>query len=66
MREPPGPAVLFAILTRGIDGTTMRGYAETLSGWERLAVIAYILELPGPAAVRSSRAWADSLRARRP
>jgi high-affinity iron transporter len=65
MREPPGPAVLFAILTRGIDRTTMRGYAETLSGWERLAVIAYILELPGRAAVENSRLWADSLRNRR-
>lgn len=66
MREPPGPAVLYAILTRGIDGTTMRPHAELLSGWDRLALIAYLTTLPGPEAVRASRAWADSLRARRP
>ena len=66
MREPPGPAVLYAIVTRGIDGTPMLGHGNALSGWERLAVIAFILDLPGPAAVGSSRAWADTLRARRP
>ena len=66
MREPPGPAVLYAILTRGIDGTTMRGHSGVLSGWERLAVIAYVMDLPGAAATARSRAWADSIRARRP
>ena len=65
MREPPGPAVLYAILTRGIDGTLMRGFASDLGGWERLAVIAYVTQLPGGVAMRGSRAWADSLRARR-
>lgn len=65
MREPPGPAVLYAIVTRGIDGTTMRAHAVVLSGWERLAVLAYVLEMPGRAAVQNSRAWADTLRSRR-
>lgn len=65
MREPPGPAVLYAMVTRGIDGTTMRAHGEVLSGWERLAVIAYIMEMPGRAAMQNSRAWADTLRARR-
>jgi mono/diheme cytochrome c family protein len=65
MREPPGPAVLYAILTRGIDGTLMRGFAGELGGWERLAVIAYVTQLPGGAAMQAGRAWADSLRARR-
>ena len=64
MREPPGLAVLYAIVTRGIDGTTMRAFGETLGPWERLAVLAYISELPGAEAVRASRAWADSLRSR--
>lgn len=66
MREPPGPAVLYAILTRGIGATTMRPYGDQLSGWERLALIAYLTSLPGPDAVRASRAWADSLRRRKP
>lgn len=65
MREPPGPALLYAILTQGIEGTTMQGYADRLSAWERLALIAYLTSLPGPDAVRNSRAWADTLRARR-
>jgi mono/diheme cytochrome c family protein len=65
MREPPGPGVLYAILTRGIDGTLMRGFAGELGGWERLAVIAYVTQLPGNVATHGSRAWADSLRARR-
>lgn len=65
MREPPGLAMLYAIVTRGIDGTTMRSFGETLGPWERLAVLAYINELPGAEAVRASRAWADSLRSRR-
>jgi high-affinity iron transporter len=65
MREPPGPAVLYAIVTRGIDSTAMRAFGGTLGPWERLAVLAYIAELPGPEAVRASRAWADSLRLRR-
>jgi mono/diheme cytochrome c family protein len=65
MREPPGSGVLYAIMTRGIDGTLMRGFAGELGGWERLAVIAYVTQLPGGAAMRGSRAWADSLRARR-
>ena len=64
MREPPGPAVLYAILTRGIPVTGMRGFANELGGWERLALIAYVTQLPGGAAMRSSRAWADTLRAR--
>jgi hypothetical protein len=58
--------VLYAIVARGIDGTPMLGHGDALSGWERLAVIAFILDLPGPAAVRNSRTWADSLRSRRP
>jgi mono/diheme cytochrome c family protein len=65
MREPPGPAALYAILTRGIAGTSMQAPAAQLSGWERLALIAYLTSLPGPDAVRGSRAWADTLRARR-
>lgn len=65
MREPPGTAVLYAIMTHGIAGTTMQPYGAQLSGWERLAVIAYLTSLPGPDAVRNSRAWADSLRVRR-
>lgn len=64
MSVPPGPGVLYAILTRGIDGTTMRAFPD-LSGYERLAVIAYIQRMPGPAAMAQSRAWADSLRTRR-
>ncbi len=64
MREPPGPALLYAMLARGISGTTMPPAAE-LSGWERLAVLAFITSLPGPDAVAASRAWSDSLRARR-
>ena len=64
MREPPGPAVLYAILTRGIAGTSMQAPVAQLSGWERLALIAYVTSLPGPDAVRASRAWADSLRRR--
>ncbi len=66
MREPPGPAVLYAILTRGIDGTAMRAEAGALSGWERLAILAYVRELPGPNALAASKQWADTLRARRP
>jgi high-affinity iron transporter len=65
MRESPGPAVLYAILTRGIDGTLMRSFSNDLGGWERLAVIAYVTQLPGPTALLGSRAWADSLRARK-
>jgi hypothetical protein len=65
MREAPGPAVLYAILTRGIDGTLMRSFSTDLGGWERLAVIAYVSQLPGPVALRNSRAWADTLRARK-
>lgn len=65
MREAPGTAVLYAIMTHGIHGTTMQGYGDQLSGWERLAVIAYLTSLPGPEAARHSRAWADSLRRRR-
>jgi len=65
MSEPPGPAVCFAILTRGIDGTMMRAHADVLSAWERLAVLAYVATLPGPAAVADSRAWVDTLAARR-
>ena len=65
MRTAPGTALLYAILTRGIDGTAMPGFAADFSGWERLALIAYVTSLPGPAAVARSSAWADSLRARR-
>jgi len=65
MREPPGLAVLYAVVTRGIDGTTMQAFGETLGPWERLAVLAYISELPGAEAMRASRDWADSLRSRR-
>ncbi len=64
MREPPGPALLYAMLARGIGGTTMPPAPE-LSGWERLAVLAYVTSLPGPEAIANSRAWADSLRLRR-
>ncbi|MGA2383044.1 MAG: cytochrome c [Gemmatimonadales bacterium] len=65
MREPPGPAVLYAIVARGIDGSTMRGFGE-LGPWERLAVLAYITRLPGDSALAAQKAWADSLKARRP
>jgi high-affinity iron transporter len=65
MREPPGPAVLYAIMTQGVGGTMMRGFEQDLGGWERLALIAYITQLPGAVAIRGSRAWADSLRARK-
>ena len=65
MREPPGPAVLYAIVTRGIDGTTMRAFDE-LGPWERLAVLAYITRLPGDSALAAQKAWADTLQARRP
>jgi len=65
MREPPGTALLYAIVTRGIDGSGMNGFSGVLSGWERLAVLAYVTQLPGRDAVASSAAWADSLRARR-
>jgi len=65
MREPPGPAVLYAIVTRGIAGTTMRGFPE-LGPWERLAVLEYVTRLPGDSAVRAQQAWADTLKARRP
>jgi len=63
-REPPGPALLYAIMTRGIEGTAMPGFPD-LSGWERLALVAYIQRFPGTAAIGESRAWADSLRRRR-
>ncbi len=66
IREPPGTALLYAVLARGIAGTSMQPPAAQLSAWERLALIAYLTSLPGPDAVRNSRAWADSLRARRP
>ena len=66
MREAPGAGVLYAIVTRGIDGTSMTGFpSSVLSGYERLAVIAYITSLPGPGAIAASGAWADTLRARR-
>jgi len=65
MREPPGPAVLYAIVARGIDGTTMRAFGE-LGPWERLAVLAYITRLPGDSALAAQKAWADTLKARRP
>jgi high-affinity iron transporter len=64
MREAPGAASVYAMLARGIDGTAMKAFPD-LSGWERLAVMAYLMQLPGPEAIRASRAWADSLRARR-
>jgi mono/diheme cytochrome c family protein len=66
LREPPGPAVLYAIVTRGIGETNMNAFAQFLSPRERLQVLAYIATLPGPSAVARSRAWADTLRARRP
>jgi mono/diheme cytochrome c family protein len=65
MRSPPGTAVLYAIVTRGIAGTGMAGFASDLGGWERLAVIAYITSLPPRDAIARSAAWADTLRARR-
>ena len=65
MREPPGPAVLYAIVTRGIAGTTMRAFPE-LGPWERLAVLEYVTHFPGDSALRAQKAWADTLRARRP
>jgi hypothetical protein len=65
MREAPGSGVLYAILTRGIEGTGMAGFSNDLGGWERLAVMAYVTSLPGPGAIASSRAWADTLRARK-
>ena len=64
MAVPPGPGLLYAMLARGIAGSTMVAFPE-LSGYERLAVIAYIQRFPGPGAIAQSRAWADSLRARR-
>lgn len=64
MGVPPGPALLYAILARGIDGTTMRAFPE-LSGYERLALIAYIQTLPGTTATAQRAAWADTLRSRR-
>lgn len=64
MRLPPGPAVVYSIITRGIGGTAMPGFGEALGPWERLAVMAYIGELPGRSAIEASRAWADTLRAR--
>ena len=66
MREPPGTAVEYTIITRGIDGTTMAAHGNELSGWERLAVIAYLATFPPRDAITQSRTWADSLRARRP
>ena len=65
MREPPGTAVLYAIVSRGIAGTSMRAFDE-LGPWERLAVLAYITRFPGDSAVAAQKAWADTLRARRP
>jgi hypothetical protein len=65
MREPPGPAVLYAILTRGVAGTTMRGFPE-LGPWERLAVLEFITRLPGDSALARQKAWAETLEARRP
>ena len=66
MREAPGAGVLYAIVTRGIDGTSMTGFpSSVLSGYERLAVIAYITSLPGRAAIAAAGSWADTLRARR-
>ena len=64
MREPPGPAVLYAIGSRGIVGTSMRAFGE-LGPWERLAVLAYVTRLPGDSAIAAQKAWADTLRARR-
>ena len=66
MREAPGAGVLYAIITRGIDGTSMTGFGgNVLSGYERLALMAYVTSLPGRDAIAASGAWADSLRARR-
>lgn len=65
MREPPGPAVLYAIVTRGIGETNMSAFAQFLGARERLAVLAYVATFPGPGAAAQSRAWADTLRARR-
>lgn len=65
MRIPPGPGALYAIVTRGIGGTVMRGFGE-LGAWERLAVLAYVTRFPGDSAIREQKAWADSLNARRP
>jgi len=65
MREAQGAGVLYAIVVRGIDGTSMAGFGAELGGWERLALMAYITSLPGEAAVAGSVAWADTLRARR-
>lgn len=64
MRVPPGPAVLFAVVTRGIAGTSMRAFGE-LGPWERLAVLAFITRFPGDSALAASKRWADSLNARR-
>ncbi|HEY2806032.1 MAG TPA: c-type cytochrome [Gemmatimonadales bacterium] len=65
MREPPGPAVIFDIITRGIAGTAMNAFATYLDARQRLEVMAYISTIPGPAAISQSKAWADTLRARR-
>ena len=65
MREAPGPAVLYDIVTRGIGETNMNAFSQFLDARKRLAVLAYVATLPGPAAVAASRAWADTLRARR-
>ncbi len=65
MREAPGPAVLYDIVTRGIGETNMNAFSQFLDARKRLAVTAYIGTLPGPVAIANSRAWADTLRARR-
>jgi hypothetical protein len=65
MRVPPGPAVLYAIVSRGIAGTSMRAFPE-LGAWERLAVLAYVARFPGDSARRMEKDWADTLRSRRP
>jgi len=65
MREPPGTAMLYAIVSRGIAGTSMRAFGE-LGPWERLAVLAYVTRFPGDSALGAARAWNDTLRARRP
>jgi mono/diheme cytochrome c family protein len=64
MRVPPGPGVLYAVVTRGIAGTPMRAFGD-LGPWERLAVLAYVTRFPGDSAISAQKSWVDSLMARR-
>jgi len=65
MLVPPGPGMLYALVTRGIAGTSMRAFGADLGPWERLAVVAYIAGFASDSTVGGRQAWADSLRRRR-